>query len=245
MRIIYLLVTILMYSLSTKAQIQSIDISAPGESNNYGGVKFYDPSMIGQKNTTILTYADVDGSPFWNEKWAPALLFLKSGSVVKVNYVKLNLFTSDVLYIDNFGVALEAKAGMVQKMIFINEKDTTKALTVFEAFPDKKVDNGYSYCKVLADGKYKLLQIQKSFLRTVPSSVLSDKKTESSFYTKSSYAIAYEGALFPISALNHTNITAIVYPDKDTEQWLKDNKNNLKKELEVVAFLNYCNVQKK
>ncbi|MFC4231171.1 hypothetical protein ACFOW1_04675 [Parasediminibacterium paludis] len=246
MRLIYLLIAVFLCWFSAQAQTQPVQISDPGGTGgNYGSVSYYDPSKVGQKNTTVLTYADVEGTPFWNEKWYPAVLVLKGGNSVKLQNVKLNIYTSDVLYIDNKGTELEAIAGIVQKVIFFSEKDTSKVFAKFEAFPDTKIKNGYAFYRVLADGKYKLLELQRALIRTVPLNELEAKKTASSFYTTSNYAIAVDNIVSPLRALNSANITAMVNPDKEAEQWIKDNKLNLRKETDAVTFFQYLNLLKK
>ncbi len=245
MRIPCLLSILLVPCFSGNAQVQSIDIAAPGSTGgNYGSVRYYDPSMVGQKNTAVLNYSDIEGTPYWNEGWNPAFLFLNRGGIVKLKNVKLNLYTSDIVYIDEKGVEMEALPGMVQKVMFMSQKDTTKVLALFDAFRDSKVANGYAYYRIIADGKWKLLELKKSLIRTVPMSAMAAKKMESSFYTESSYAIASAENISPLKSLNYSNVIAVIHPDTNTEQWLKDNKNTLRKESEVVSFLNYYNLQK-
>jgi hypothetical protein len=251
MRTSCLTAILLALCFSVKSQMQNFEIFAPGTTGgNYGSVRYYDPSTVGQKYNKI-SYTDIVGSPFWDEKWNPAFLILKGGSVVKLKNVKLNLFTSDVLYMDNNGTEMDAAVGMVQKIMFLNEKDTTKIVAAFEAFPDTKAittninSNGYYYYHILADGKWKLLELKQTLIRTVPLDAMADKKTETSFFTKTSYAIAVDGNLFPLKSLNYSNIAAIIHPDKNADQWLKDNKIHFRNEQEAAAFVIYCNYQKK
>ena len=60
-----------------------------------------------------------------------------------------------------------------------------------------------------------------------------------------SYAIADDNSVSPLKSLTHDNISAVIHPDNATEQWLKDHKNGLKKESDVISFLQYYNLQKK
>ncbi len=246
MRTISIAAALLAFNFSVEAQMQSFDVASPGSTgNNYGNVHFYDPAAIGQKNASVLHYSDIEGSPYLNEHWSPAFLFLRSGGAVKLKNVKLNLYTGDVVYIDNKGTELAALPGMVRRIVFLNEKDTTNVTSLFEAFPDSKVENGYTYYKILSDGKWKLLELQKSLIRTVPLDALADKRNESSFFLKISYAIANEETVFPLKTLGYSAISSVLQIDKNADQWLKENKNGLKKESDVIAYLQYCNSQKK
>ena len=246
MRAAYLAATLLLVHFSVRAQLQSLEVFSPATTGgNYGHVNFYDPSLVGQKNTSVVRYADIEGTPYWNEKWNPAYLFLRSGSVVKLKNVKLNLFSGDVTYLDSNGTEMDAIPGIIRRVMFMSASDTAKILSVFEAFPDSKVENGYTYYKILSDGKWKLLELQKSFVRTVPLDAMASKKTESSFFLKMSYAIADENNVSPLKSLTHDNITTVIHPDNSTEQWLKDHKNSLKRESDVIDFLQYYNSRNK
>lgn len=234
---------LLLLCLTGKTQLNSITVASPTSGMNYGSVSYYDPSKVGQRKATALNYADIDGSPFWSDEWRPAFLFLSGNSIVKLKSVKLNLYTSDVLYVDDQGVEMEAIPGQVVRILFPDEKDSTKTLAVFNAFRDEKMTNGFSYYRVIADGKWKFVELKKALVRSVPGNVMSAKKVESSFYTESSYAIVATNDISPLKSLGYTNIVGVMHIDKSADQWLKESKNNLKRESEVIAFMNYYNLK--
>ncbi len=66
---------------------------------------------------------------------------------------------------------------------------------------------------------------------------------ESSFYSESSYAIVGSNMLSPVKTLSYTHISGIIPLDKNADQWLKENRNYLRKEAEVAAFLTYYNLR--
>jgi hypothetical protein len=210
---------------------------------NYGTVRFNDPSRIGQKMVT-LNYSDITGTPFWDEHWKPAFLFIRNGPVVKLKNVKMNLYTSDVHYIDNDGKELVAATGSIQKLIFLNEKDTSKIASVFECFTDVTDKNTIAYYKILNNGKFRLLQVRKSYIRTGNYDALQGK-SEARFFFKTTYAITDSLNTYPLKGLKQNNILPIIYPADSAEQWLKKSRNKLNSEKEVITFLNYVNNRQK
>ena len=92
--IIIILVSLILFS--AKAQ-QNLDIGMPGETGgNYGTINYVDMSTLGKKKVEMISYSDISGSPFWNDNWNMALLFLNNNTVVKLHKAKLNLYTSEV-----------------------------------------------------------------------------------------------------------------------------------------------------
>ncbi len=244
MRSIYASCILLFGFFSSRAQSQSMEIGDPGSvGGNYGTVRYYDPSTIGQKGAP-LSYADISGSPFWDDKWKPAFLFLRAGNTLKLKNVKLNLYTNDVHYLDNDGKEWAAETGSVQKLILLNEKDTNRIASVFEAFADIKDKSKIAYYKVLNNGKFRLLEMRRSYINTSQYDALQGKSV-SSFFLKSSYAITDSISTQPVKALNRNNILPLVYPAYGLEQWLLQSGNKLNTEKEVIAFLDYVNSRKK
>mgnify|MGYP001792304780 CR=1 FL=1 len=67
--IIYFFLSLHLFSY---AQI-TVEVNAPGSTGgNYGTVRLFDPSGIANKKINGMNYADMNGSPFWNDKWAKA-----------------------------------------------------------------------------------------------------------------------------------------------------------------------------
>ena len=245
MRIILSVILFLSLSMVSSAQQQDLGVAAPGSTGgNYGTVHFYDPATLGQKKPELIKYSDIDGSPFWDDQWGNAYLFLSNGGAVKAPKVKLNMYTGDVHYINNMGLELIAESGSVKKVVFLKGMDTTKVISVFECFPDIVEDKKTGYYKVLNTGNIKLLLFQKSFIRTSPYDPTSGK-SDTRFFFKTYYAIERDGNFFPLKGINHSELASILNFDNYAEEWLKSKKNRLKNESEAIAFLNYLNSLKK
>ncbi len=147
---------------SAFAQLNSISVASPTSGMNYGSVSYYDPSRIGIRKAASINYEDIDGSPYWSDDWRPAFLFLSGNSIVKLKSVKLNLYTGTVLYKDDQDIEMEAAPGQIVKLVFPDLKDSTRNLAVFNEFRDEKMPSGFSYYRVIADGRWKLVELKKS-----------------------------------------------------------------------------------
>lgn len=244
MRSICVSLILLFGFLSAKAQVQSMEVGDPSSvGGNYGTVRYHDPSTIGQKSAP-LTYADISGSPFWDENWKPAFLFLSAGTVIKLKNVRINLYTNEIHYLDNNSKEWAAQTGIIQKIIFLNEKDTSKITSVFEFFADPVDNSKIVYYRVLNNGKFRLLELRRSYINTSPYDPLQGK-TVSSFFFKSTYAVTDSTLTKPLKGLNRNNILPFIYPDNNWEQWLNQSGNKLTAEKEVIAFLDHVNSKRK
>lgn len=207
-----------------------------------GFVRWNDPAAsLGQKKTEELTYADVEGTPFWSDKWNPGYLVMRGNNAVKLQQVKLNIYTGQVHYIDSSGNELVADASLVPRLILMKAKDTSQVLADFEAYPSLYDGSRLFYYRVLSEGsKYRLMEFQQSFVKKSDYDPLQGKK-ESRFFIKSQYTIAEYAYMHPLTSLDHDNITRELDMKKQDEKWLMDHKNKLRNESDVVAFLDYLN----
>lgn len=207
-----------------------------------GFVRWNDPAAaLGQKKTEELTYADVEGTPFWSDKWNPGYLVMRGNSSVKLQQVKLNIFTGQVHYIDSSGNEMVADASQVPRLILMKAKDTAQVLANFEAYPSLYDGSRLFYYRVLSEGsKYRLMEFQQSFVKKSDYDPLQGKK-ESRFFIKSQYTIAEYAYMHPLPSLDHDNISHELEMKKQDEKWLMDHRNKLRNESEVVAFLDYLN----
>jgi len=246
MKTAFLPIILLILYIPATSQQQVLDVSAPASTGgNYGSVRFYDPATLGVKTEEKISYAEIEGTPFWDDHWNAAHLFMKNGGVVKVDQVKLNMYTNDVYYIHN-GLELVAEKGSVAKILLFKGKDTTKILSLFEYYPDYSNRNNPDevYYRVLNFGKVRLLAFNKMLISTAPYDAI-EGKAQKSFFTKTYYAISNDGNISPLKSLDHTSLFSILYPDPVSEKWLQANRNKLKNEEEIINFLNYYNSQHK
>jgi len=206
-----------------------------------GVIRWSDPASFGQKKTEELTYADVEGTPFWDDHWNPAYLVLRNETSVKVKQAKLNIFTGQVHYMDDGGNELVSDPAQVPRLIIMKAKDTNQVLARFEAYPSLFDGGKLFYFHVLSEGsKYRLMELQQSFIKKSDYDPLQGKK-ESRFFIRNQYAIAEYAYIHPLLALDHDNILHELEGKPADDQWLKDHRNKLRNESEVSAFLDYLN----
>jgi len=246
MKTTFLPIILCILSYPAMSQQQVLDVSDPSSTGgNYGSIRFYDPSTLGIHSEEKTNYSDIDGSPFWDDHWNAAHLYMKNGGVVKVGQVKINLYSNEIYYIHN-GVELVAEKGSVQQVLLFKRQDTSKVLALFEYYPDifNKNNPSPSYYQVLNTGKVRLLLLHTSMINTSPYDPITGK-AQKSFFTKTYFALSNEGNVSPLKSLDHANLFSILYPDAASEAWLSKNNNKLKNETEVLSFLNFYNSQKK
>jgi predicted glutamine amidotransferase len=185
----------------------------------------------------------MNGTPFWDDHWNAAHLFMKNGGIIKVDQVKIDLYANEIYFIHN-GVELVAEKGSVQKVLLYKQQDTSKILAFFEYYPDFSIKNSPSqaYYRVLNTGKVRLLKLQKALVNTAPYDPIAGN-AKKSFYAKTYYALSNDGNIFPLKSLDHANLFSILSPGAESEAWLKKNNNRLKNEGEVLSFLNYYNIE--
>jgi hypothetical protein len=232
-------------AISSLSGQQVLTVSAWGESGgNYGNIRYYDDaSALNKKQTVMLAYADITGSPFWDDSWNEARLVLSTGVLIKVKKAKLNLYTQQVHFLDDNNTDMICQNNNIQKLIFLKNTDTTQVLAVFEVHPDVlKSSADVAFYKALNKGNFRLVELEKALIKDSDYNPLLGKK-EKSFYTKKYYALASNEAISSLSSLNHENIFAVIKSNSDVDNWLYQNKNKLKKEADVISFLNFYNKQ--
>jgi hypothetical protein len=226
-------------SFSVRAQ-QILDIAAPAETGgNYGTINFLDMSELGHKKVENIPYSDIQGSPFWDDKWNSALLFLSGNRKAKVQKAKLDLYANEIRFIDKDGKEFSLDNTTVLKVIFFKGGDSTTKLAAFESLPDSLNPAKYSYYQVLNNGKYKLLELKKSLVKENEYNPTTGTN-EHSFFSKTSYAIS-DGENITLIKLNQSSVLSFIHPKENAYTWLSENKNKLKSILEIVSFLDYYN----
>lgn len=221
----------------------TLGVAEPGGmGGNYGSVNYIDVSAVGQKKVDNISYEDVRGSAFWNDKWNPAIFILSNNKVAKVHKAKMNLYTNEVHFIDLKGAELALENTQAIKVIFFNGMDTTAVLAVFESLPDSLSPTKYSYYHVLNDGKFRLLILQKNSVREGDYDPTIGKR-EHSFYSKITYAIGDDQNIVPVKSLNQANLFTAINASPETERWVSQGKFKLKTESQVASFLTLYNNQ--
>ncbi len=221
------------------AQQLSIDLSYQRNAS-FGTVNFFDPAKADNKKVSTMSYADVVGSPFLHDEWRTAVVYLKSGKSMLFPKARLNSYTGELHYLANVDVEMAIEPDKIDKFIIFDAKDSTKTGSFYVSLPDHINSKPFAFFKVFNNGTFQLLSLQKTMVKTSPYDPLEGKKI-SSFFSKTYYAIYNNGRVIPIKGLDHSVIGEAIHLSDQDENWLKQNKNKLRSEHDVVDFLAYYN----
>ena len=190
-----------------------------------------------------LPYENIKGSAFWSDEWKTATLYGFHANEKWEQPIKLNLATHEIYFKNKDGEELVINNGLVQKIVFHDANDPAKIEAVFlyglrpPFISNLTTDN---FLQVLNEGNYQLL---KEATRKVT-------EGDSLFGTLKKYFFTYETTYFiskkfivtPLKKLNKENcLQALPVGKNSSEQWITQNKIDLRKEVDVVAFLNFVN----
>src|SRR6478736_57106 len=200
------------------------------------------PSSLVREN---VSYSDVKGDCYWNPQWLRARVTTKNGEVYNIPKAKLNLYSEEIHYINDDGLERALKNG-VSTVVFYSRVDTSK-IGVFKSIkglpvPDKDSDIKVKevYTQVLAEGKIRFLKLTIIKLIQREGDAMT-RTLEWNFEPRESYFIEENYNIQPLGSINKEHLFALVKKADGDEEWLKLNKNKLKKEIDVIAFLNYKN----
>jgi hypothetical protein len=196
----------------------------------------YDPAHPKASNAGGLSYADVEGSPFLDDKWSPAIIFFSNGEKAKISQARLNLYTDEIHYLSADGSELVVNNDGIVRLVFLNKNNITQPTASFAKLINHTTGNGTRFYKVLNAGQYQLILLQKQLVKTSPYDPIQGKSI-SSFYSKKNYAIYNEGKVIALDDLNKKSIVAGLANDPIIEDLLKESKSKLKSEKEVADFL--------
>ena len=240
LRLFSILVCSIILNNNLTAQNLTIDISNPGQGPSAGMVRVTNVGAIGDKKVAGLAYEDVEGTPFWDEHWKPAILYFKSGAIYKLPKAKLNLYTSEVHYTNEKEGELVAETNLIDKIIFLDSKDVTKISAVFAVLPDYIDNKPAGFYRVFNNGTYQLILLQKNLVKVSPYDPLLGKNI-TSFFKKYYYGLYNNGKTIPLKSLDKNSVLAAVPYNTSVQPWIKNTKNKLKSEEDFTALLNYYN----
>lgn len=208
-----------------------------------GNIQVYDPANPSKSKQNNVGYAEVEGSAFWSDQWNPAIIYFSNGSKAKINQAKLNLYNDEIHYLSGDGTELAVYNQDVTRLVFLNKNNLTQPIASFTKLTNHLTSKGTAFYRVLNAGDFQLILLQKQLVKTSPYDPIQGKSL-SSFYTSRSYAIYNNGKIIACRDLDRQSILAALPSNSAIDTWLKENKNKLKSEKEVIAFLDYFNTLK-
>ncbi|MBS1488516.1 MAG: hypothetical protein JST43_13100 [Bacteroidetes bacterium] len=217
-----------------EAQTSNIDVVGGGTGlTDYAG--FHEPKGILAKKKEM-AYEDVDGNSFWSEGWHPAILEQFKGGKFRLRKIKLNFYTNDIHFLNNKNEEYLLTSGVIQKIVFIDEKDTSKVLARFEKFKETHD----VFVEVMNSGETQLLKSTHITLRKMEYNQFRNE-SRFRFIPNEKYFIRHQNVITKLSSLSKSAVLEVMKPNTRQEEWLKTNKNKLRNEKEVVAFFTFCN----
>lgn len=206
-----------------------------------GNMQIFDPANPSSKNNLKQSYTDVEGSPFWNDNWNPAIVYFSNGAKAKINQARLNLYTDEIHYLNSVGTELAIENQGITRLVFLNKNNLTQPIASFAKLVNHVSGNGTAFYKVLNAGEFQLILLQKQFVKTSPYDPIQGKSI-SSFYSKKNYAIYNVGNIIPLDDLNKKSLLAALGNVTGFDSLLKENKSKLKSEKEFTDLLEAYNL---
>ncbi|GHN01916.1 hypothetical protein WSM22_34050 [Cytophagales bacterium WSM2-2] len=210
-----------------------------GTLGSNGLVKLFEPINEAHRDKTI-DYTQVPGKYFWDDEWKPAVVVAKNGSRGKLENVKLNFYTNEVYFLGINKTELIGRKGALKAILFYSGKDTSNVTDAFEILTDAKGDAFY---EILNKGKIVLMR-KKVITLEVDNSPSALGKSEPKLNTWAEYCLKQGSRYQYFKNLNKNAITSVVTFTEDDEKWLSAKKNKLKKEEDVLEFLDFLNTKK-
>ncbi|MBS1487288.1 MAG: hypothetical protein JST43_06825 [Bacteroidetes bacterium] len=213
------------------------NVQAQGANLNNNNVVGWNnvPTNLVKEN---ISYNDVKGNCFWKNEWLPVKIFMNNGDVYKLPKAKLNLYASSIHYINNQGAEVAAQGG-IRAVVFYSPADTTRA-GVFKVLSGTAVEGREFFAQILVDGNIKFLKATLVRLVKQESDPLL-KTIEWIFEPRDIYFVEEKGNTHELKSLNKKHLFSLIEKKDQDEGWLKQNKNSLRNEEEVKAFLSYRN----
>jgi hypothetical protein len=231
----FLLSLNILLTLSSSGQLR-MDVERVGN-NGWGQINFYDV----EGNT--LPYTKISGSPLWQDQWNTAQLYDADGKSFGIYPTKLNLATTEVLYLDKDGEVWATQS--VEKIIFYAGSDASKVLVVFSRTKPYIFDNSDKnyFAEVLNKGDVQLLKICKRIVASGDSMFNTLKRYY--FKTDIQYYIFRNRQTEHLRKLDKENVLFPIPYYARYDRWIADNQIRFTREEDVIKFIDYYNEMEK
>lgn len=187
----------------------------------------------GFKNERI-NYSKIKGSPFWKDEWQNAKLYSSTGYVGSMP-LRINLATGELHFLKNSEEVILTD-NFIVKIIFENDSSIFISNVPNLLVNKKPVEN---FVQVLNPGKYQLLRYTKRNVASADSLFGTMKRY---FFSDDVYYFIKENEKVErIKKLNKENILSYLPSSLSYDAWIKENNLELKKEKDILRFLNYYN----
>lgn len=192
-----------------------------------------------------IPYDKITGNAFWKAEWQSATLVGRNKKERWEQEVKLNMASHEIYYRKANGEEAVVNEGLVKRVQFHEPNNPENITAIFlngitEPFVSKEPIK--ELLQVLNEGKYQLLKMDNRKLFEGDSLFGTMKryyfKNEIKYFLVNNYIVT------PIKKLNKEIILQLAPPGKNEQEWLEQNKIDLKKEADIVRFFNQINASK-
>lgn len=187
-------------------------------------------------------YDEIKGNPFWKSGWSKAYFYDQRDTLLGIFNARFNFVTNEVHYLDKSGLERAVIPGMLNKVVFMEEVDSTVVATVFR-------DNIYEIeikatCKTcfvqeLNQGNVKLLKITRRVVKSGDSLFHTIKTYH--FDDEAEYFLQYNEKYEKIKKLNKENLFSFLPNTSAYSQWISEQKLRFLKEGDFIYFINHYN----
>ncbi len=229
----------LMAYMAGNAQTMTMDVM-PNARVGEPAIAIYGGSNLDNS----IPYEKIKGSPYWSDEYQLAALYSENDREKWVMQTKLNLTTGEIYFITKNGDELVAPKDLVKKVVFFQNRDTTKPYALFRYdYGEKYVINNLKdyYVQVMNEGNFQLLKYNQRPLASADSFHIAKRyffKDDIKFYIQNGTKTRLLKKLSKDYVLEQLPGSAAM------TDWIDANKINFKKEEDVVRFLDYYNSKK-
>lgn len=216
----------------------NLDLNAFKNQNIYTGEKLLNDLDPNVKN---LRYNDVKGTPFWNDKWFVASLYDIKNQLIAKAPVNMN-FANGKIYTIKGDSILELESETIRKVVMYTDEASTTVKAVFLNFLPYTYINSVKindYIQVFHSGPAILLKYKK---KELTQSEGGGGMPKYYYFKDAVYYFVQIGTKSEMIKKLSLDVVLKLLPGAFSLQgWIKDQKLNLKKEEDVIKFIEYYN----
>jgi hypothetical protein len=215
------------------------DLSAATYTLAVHEVNFEGVSNLGKQR---LTYDQVKGSPFYNDDFQQAEIFIADGRTLGRYMVKFNLLTQEFHFLGKDKAEMVVPNDLARKIVVYDTSDTSLQRAVFVRTLDFTSPSGKplgEYAEQLNVGNAILYKVEKKNVVTADSLFGTLKRYY--FGTTYAYFIGINGRVNQLKKLSEDAVFTAFPAVGKLEEWARKNKINLKREEGVLALMQQWN----
>ena len=246
MKKLYPFIAILLVSFKVFAQPTGSAVPGLAESSNMKsalGTISLDPFAVydADGKRKGFNYADVGGSPFLFDDWKLANIFDEKQRKIAQVKVRFNTYSSQLHFLDAKDQELVADKDLIQKVEILSSLNSTDVeMILAKGFAaQKNALTPDQFVTVLNSGEVELLKLTTNKIVQKDSLVGTIKVLK--FYPTDFYFLKVGSSCEKVKKLDAAEIVALL-PNKNVITAFENSKKTkLKKERDIIEFLNYYN----